>query len=43
MIETNRNMAKSVEKQISYNNLSKQRSLKKIIFFKPDFLDMCNR
>ena len=37
------NLTQSVEKQTSYNNLSKQRSVKKSIFFKPDFLDIYNR
>ena len=43
MIETNNNLAKSVEKSTSYNHLSKQRSVKKSIFCKPDFLDIYNK
>ena len=33
MIETNHNLAKSVQKSTSYNHLSKQRSVKKVLFF----------
>ena len=43
MIKTNYNLTKQTNsKQTSYNNLSKKRSVKKSIFFKPDFLDMYN-